>query len=489
MKETSMVSRRELLKTISVAGIAAAGSTAGMANAAPKAEAKSSLGQLPLSDEQFVWRAVEAMIWGMPAVNLELMFQASRQSVNGQANQITYWSRLLDWKNQTLTPNSDVVYLQPFYNTRDAGPVVIEIPPADDGILNGTLMDAWQSPHEDVGPAGLDAGKGGRYLILPPDYAGQVPEGYHAFRSPTYGGYGIIRSILRSGSQADLEKAVAYGKRIRLYPLSAAHNPPPTTYLDASGALFDSTIPFDLRFFEHLARCVQNEPWLPRDRAMIDSLRMIGIEKGKPFAPDEKQRKLLNGAARQAHTLLDAGYERLFDTPFAKGSRWAFLTSPDYAKQATQGFPDPNQYPTDERGLLFTLVWFTPRRLGDGMFWIMTHLDAAGGALDGSKTYRLRVPPKVPINQYWSLTLYDRHTHAFIREMPYTSRSSQTQGLRTNQDGSVDLYMGTKAPKGWEANWLPTNASQRFEAMMRFYGPEPALFNHSWVLPDIERIG
>jgi hypothetical protein len=113
-------------------------------------------------------RAVEAVIWAMPAVNLDLMLQAMIGSAKGKPNQIVYWSRLPDWKNQTLTPNPDVIYLMPFFNTKDAGPMVLEIPPADDGVINGTIMDAWQVPLEDVGPAGVDKGKGGKYLILPP---------------------------------------------------------------------------------------------------------------------------------------------------------------------------------------------------------------------------------------------------------------------------------------------------------------------------------
>jgi hypothetical protein len=433
-------------------------------------------------------RAIEAMIWGMPAVNLELMYQAMLRTTPGRANQILYWSRLLDWKCQTLTPNSDVIYLKPFWDMREVGPIVVEIPPADDGVINGTLMDSWQTPLEDVGPAGVDGGKGGKYLILPPGHDAPEPAGYHVFHSQTYGGYGLLRSILRSGSPADLAKAVAYARRIRLYPLSQAANPSPTTFVDADGVLFDSTIPYDARFYEHLDRFVQKEPWLERDRAMIDTLKTIGIEKGKSFAPDARMRKQLNAAAADTHAMLDARFEQLFDTRFAPGSRWAFLTSMEYAKQATTGFVDPNGYPIDDRGLLFTYVFFTPRRLGEGQFWIMTHKDKAGHVLDGGRSYRLRVPANAPIRQYWSITLYDRVTHAFIRNMPFTSRSSQTPGLRKNSNGSVDLYFGPKAPKGWEANWAPTNRTRRFEAMARFYGPEPALFDHSWVLPDIERI-
>ena len=231
-------------------------------------------------------RAIEAVIWGMPAVNLDLMLQSMIGSAKGKPNQIVYWSRLPDWKNQTLTPNPDVIYLMPFFNTREVGPMVLEIPPADDGVINGTVMDAWQVPLEDVGPAGVDKGKGGKYLILPPGYAAAVPDGYIALASQNYQGYALLRSILRSGSDADVAKAVAYAKRIKVYPLTLAANPPPTTFVDAIDVVYDSTIPYDLRYFQSLDRVVQMEPWLARDRLMIDMLKAIGIEKGKPFDPD-----------------------------------------------------------------------------------------------------------------------------------------------------------------------------------------------------------
>jgi len=135
-------------------------------------------------------RAIEAVIWGMPAVNLDPMLQAMIGSARGKPNQIVYWSRLPDWKNQTLTPNPDVIYLMPFFNTKDAGPMVLEIPPADGGVINGTVMDAWQVPLEDVGPAGADKGKGGKYLILPPNYSSAIPDGYIALPSGPQPGAG-----------------------------------------------------------------------------------------------------------------------------------------------------------------------------------------------------------------------------------------------------------------------------------------------------------
>ena len=137
------------------------------------------------------------------------------------------WGKPLDWKNQTLTPNPDVIYVMPFFNTKDVGPMVLEVPPADDGVLNGSIMNCWQAAIEDIGPGGVDKGKGGKYLILPPDFpADQVPAGYIPMHSDTFQGYALIRSVLASGRDADVAKAIAYSKRLRLYPLSAAANRP-----------------------------------------------------------------------------------------------------------------------------------------------------------------------------------------------------------------------------------------------------------------------
>ena len=176
-------------------------------------------------------RAVEAVIWGMPAVNYNLMYQEMMRKVSGGFNEVLYWSRLLDWKNQTLTPNPDVIYLMPFFNTKDVGPVVLEIPPADDGVFNGSVMNYWQAAIEDVGPGGVDKGKGGKYLILPPGYdRSAVPDGYIVMPSDTYQGYALLRSVLKSGSADNVTKAVIYAKRIKVYPLSQADNPAPTRF-------------------------------------------------------------------------------------------------------------------------------------------------------------------------------------------------------------------------------------------------------------------
>jgi len=432
-------------------------------------------------------RAVEAIIWGIPAVNYDLMFQSMVRDAKGAVNQILYWSGLADWKNQYLTPNPDTIYFMPFFSTKDVGAVVLEIPPADDGSITGTIMDCWQMALEDVGPAGVDKGKGGKYLILPPGYKDKIPEGYIALPSFTYQGYALLRSILKSRDDADIAKAVAYGKRIKLYPLSAAAKPPQTTFIDAIDVVVSGVIPYDVRFFQSLDRMVQVEPWLERDRAMIDPLKSLGIEKGKPFTPDGKTSDILKSAAQEALALFDLRYETAYE-PHNKGTRWFLPADKDLMGSVESGFTQTDIYPTDGRGTVFYFAYSTIKHLGAGQFYLFVSRDKDGNPLDGAATYRLTVPPKPPVKQYWSAVLYDFSTHALIREMPRASRSSQSPGLQTNIDGSVDVYFAPKAPDGKESNWVPTDRNGRFEALFRFYGPDKPLFDKTWVLPDIEKL-
>lgn len=427
-------------------------------------------------------RAVEAILWGMPAVNFELMLMAF-QKLNGAPNQIAYWSRPLDWRNQTLTPNPDTIYFMPFYDVRN-GPMVLDIPPADDGSITGSIDDSWQNALEDVGPAGADKGSGGKYLIVPPDFNDTIPEGYTPVRSDTYRGYAILRSNLKSGSDADIDKAVAYGKRIRFYPLSGDASQ--TKFVDAYGQMFDATIPYDASFFDALNRFVQAEPWLKRDKVMIDMLGSLGIRQGQPFSPDAKTRRIFDSAAREAHASINEQYEKVFTPPFNEGTHWALPASREVTEGMPNFFSKPDQYPIDGRAVTYSMAYFSAKQIGTGQFYLMTIKDRNGNWLDGGKTYRLNVPANAPVKLYWSVTVYDGVTHALIRDTRWSSRSSNTPGLQRNPDGSVDVYFAPVAPASEQSNWMPTSSGRRFEVLFRLYGPQKPFFDKTWKLPDIE---
>ena len=433
-------------------------------------------------------RAVEAAIWGMPAVNTDLMRQEMLTKTAGKVNQIIYWGRPLDWHNQTLTPNPDAIYFMAFYDTKEVGPVVLEIPPGDArASVTGNIVTVWQTAIEDVGLLGVDEGAGGKFAILPPGYKDQVPDGFIALQSDTFSGYALIRSSLKSHGDADVAKAVAYGKGIKFYPLSAAGNPPATIFTDVQDVDYDSTIRYDASFYENLDRVVQGEPWLERDRAMIDQLRTIGIEKGKTFAPDKATTAILNSAIKEAKTLLETRYDAGFP-PFFPDSRWMLPTLQEAMDGQGTTYADPDRYAIDARALLYTYGYISIKRPGTAQFYLVSIRDKDGDGYDGAKTYRMTVPPNVPVEQYWSVTAYDRETHALIKNMDRASRASNAAELQKNADGSVDIFFGPKAPAGKETNWVATDPARGFELMFRLYGPKKEFFAKAWTMPDVEKV-
>ena len=432
-------------------------------------------------------RAVEAVIWGMPAINTELMRQEMLKA-GGKDNQIVYWGRPLDWHNQTLTPNPDTLYFMGFYDIKAAGPMVIEVPPAgNDGSLNGNFVTLWQAALEEAGLLGVDKGAGVKFVILPPGYKDNVPKGYEPLQSDTFTGYFMVRSNLKSHGDADVQKSIAYGKRVKFYPLSQADNPPETVFTDVEDAPFDSTIRYDLSFFTLLDQIVQREPWIDRDRAMIDQLRSIGIEKGKPFNPNDATRNALKQGIAEARASLAAKYDAGFP-PFFAGTHWTMPTLPEAVQAQATNYADPASYAVDARGLAYTYAFIGIKRLGVGQFYLINIKDKEGKSYEGDKTYRLHAPPNVPVEQYWSVTAYDRETHALIKGVDRASRASNNPEVMKGGDGSVDIFFGPKAPRGKESNWVPTDPQRGFELMFRLYAPKKEFFDKVWVLPDVERV-
>ena len=347
-------------------------------------------------------------------------------------------------------------------------------------------MDCWQAALEDVGPAGVDKGKGGKYLILPPGHKDTPPDGYFVLQSQTFRGFALLRTIVRSGGSADSQKLSITASR-SLYPLSQDASPPQTTFVDMINVVFDATIPYDMRFFQSLDRVVQSEPWLPRDKVMIDLLRSIGIEKGKPFKPDARTQKTLNAAINEAHSWLNTRYETVFPPHYGAG-QWFIPGTAELIETVATFYEKENAYSVDARGLSGYWAFSTIKQLGAGQFYLMAIRDKTGAAFDGSKNYHLTVPANAPVKQYWSAVVYDRATHALIRNASRLSRSSQNPDLQKNADNSVDVYFGPKAPAGNQANWIATNPGGEFEVLFRLYGPEKPLFDKTWKLPDIEKV-
>jgi len=438
-----------------------------------------------LEYELALQRGTQAVIWGMPAVSMKAFFQ-SMQGLGAGYQDIVYVSKPFVSRHGFLTANNNVPYVAVFLNTKD-GPVVLDVPAASEKtVYFGSILDMWQTPIADVGPAGDDKGKGGKYLFLPPGYTGDVPDGYLVYRPDTFTLPVVLRPVSRNGGT--LEEAVAYAKSLRAYSLKEADNPPPGLYIDAWSKAWDTLPVYDETFFATLAEVIDEEPVLERDLAMTGLLSGIGINKGQPFKPEGDTLAGLKQAAQTGYDIL----QDRFISPggalklYGQGMQWMVINVD--RQQAAKGFPflTPDRLLIDERGILYFWATFLPKQLGGGSFYLMGIKDKDGDLLDGKSLYRLRVPKDVPASEFWSAIAYSMKTKGFIENTKPVGLSSQDKNLEANADGTHDIYFGPSAPKGWESNWVQTG--EDFFLIFRLYGPSKEVVEGKWTLNDVEKV-
>lgn len=428
-------------------------------------------------------RAVEAAIWGMPMVSVDAMRQAYFRDAGAKYNDIVYFSKAANWKFQFTTPNASTHYVYFNFNLKN-GPVVVDIPAAVEAGLFGSLVGAWETPIADVGPAGEDKGKGGKYLLLPPDYKGNIPTGYISLKFETINGYALLRAIPASPSDTDQTRAISLVKKIRVYSLAQAANPPQQNYIDVSGKLLDGAVAFDERFYASLAKMVNEEPVMTRDLVAMQQLHSLGIEKGKQFKPDNATKTILRRAAQEAHEIFMAG--AISGEAWWSGTQWNLPETS--GPKSGFSYVANDRLDIDSRGMVFFLAFAAPAELGAATFYVVSGHDSQGVVLLGQKNYKLHVGANVPAKQYWAVTAYDLDTACLIKNMPSPGLDSYNQKMRRNKDGSVDIYFGPKAPKGQENNWIPTANGKPWFTMFRFYGPDKALFDKTWQMADIKEL-
>jgi hypothetical protein len=251
--------------------------------------------------------------------------------------------------------------------------------------------------------------------------------------------------------------------------------------------LYEGLAHYDASFFTSLARMLNEEPVQPRDLEMMGMLLPLGIEKDKEFKPDAALTATLNSAAQEAQAWLVDGLARSSTDKFWPDRKWVIPTPPIGVTTLFK-WDVPHYFDVDARGIALASFFGPTASLGKGSFYLGTFVDAAGQPLQGENTYRLRVPADAPVHEFWALTVYDKETAALFRESTHLTVGSLDKGLQKNADGSVDLYIGPKAPPGQEANWLYTPAGKGWWPWFRLYGPEQAFFDKTWKLPDIERV-
>jgi len=427
-------------------------------------------------------RGVQALLIAMPAASLAAMRKGIRSF--GPDNQtVIIFPTLMDAKALFLTANTESIYATAWIDLKN-GPIVIESPPNTLGIVD----DFWFNYVADLGNAGPDKGKGGKFLFLPPGYSGAVPDGYHVYKSRTFGNWFFTRGFQVNGDPkpgADSIKA-----NLRIYPLAQAAKPPSTNFVDVSGKAFNTIHATDFSFFDEVNQVVQDELNAATDPETLGLLAAIGIEHGKAFAPDERMKKILTEAAAVGSATARAlsYHPRDPEAALYPNSAWqtAFIGG-------SYEFQRDGVRLLDARSMFFFMATgITPamnvKVPGVGAQYAGANWDAKGQPFDGSKTYRLHLPPNIPAKDFWSLVIYDYQTRSLLQTDQLPSIGSQKKGVVVNPDTSVDVYFGPKAPPGKEANWVQTWPGKGWSIILRLYGPEQAFFDKTWKPGEFEEV-
>ena len=449
-----------------------------------------------LKDELLFQRAVQTYIWALPALNMYAMKEGSEKVFGKGYNVLPIWKERLNAKTLITTPNSDVIYAMGYLDLKADGPMVIEVPPGLQGILDDFFQRPICSERKiagriwcgDVGLPGPDRGKGGKYLILPPDYRGDVPREFYTLRSRTYGVFVFWRGFFKDPKQ--LEGPVNLLEKTRIYPLGNRKSAKPMQFPNASNVPVNMLYPADGSAFDMLARFLAHEYVDPADMEMRGMAASLGIIKGKKFQPDAHTREVLDRAARTASRIGHAiAYEPqtiVANSLWYKDRRWlnvfpgnaTFTADTFNFIDARTGF-FTNAYSASP-GMAATMV-------GVGAKYPATFVDAEGNFLSGSLSYRLRLPKGIPAALFWSVSVYDSITASGLDNgQSFPSINAMDKPVK-NKDGSIDIYFGPDSP-GEGKNWLATVPDKGFFVILRLYGPTKAFFDKSWKPSDLQKL-
>ena len=434
-----------------------------------------------LYDQIDFQRAVECVTLTTSGASLS-GFRNSLRKFGPDNETMIIWEDRMDSKVILLTPNTTVVYTFMWIDLKD-GPMVMETPPNTLGLID----DFWFQYVTDYGNAGPDQGKGGKYLLVPPGYEGKIPDGYFVAKSATYGNWLVMRGFMENFDPKPVVKNMK--ENFKLYPLG--DQPKSVNFVNVSGKAFNTVHASDFQFFEEVNAIVQEEPASAFSPEILGYLASIGIEKGKPFAPDARMKKILTEAA-----LVGNAYSRVNEYRNRDKSFKAYPGSQTWET----GFPGNSSLfekdgvrLIDQRlGFHYYATGITPAMVtppvGKGSQYMKGMRDSEGNPLSGDKQYKLHIPANVPAVQFWDVTVYDVQTRSLLQtDYPFPGVTSSDKNVVQNADGSFDVYFSYEKPEG-NVNWIQTVPGKNWHMLWRIYGPLEPWFDKTWRPGEIELV-
>ncbi len=428
-------------------------------------------------------RGVEAFNCGIPATSIYTLLRGLEEA-GAKPLEISIFEQLMDARTLYLTGNTTTMYVFSHVDLSQ-GPIVAEIPP---GVL-GFLDDAYFRYVIDFGPLGPDQGKGGKYLLVPPGYEGEIPDGYFVAKSETFHHWFLLRAPVKNGDTKAAADGIKAGAR--LYRLSQAGNPPEQMFHNHSGKQYNTIHANSYEFFEELNAVIQREPAAAFSAELVGIFAAIGIKKGQPFKPDARMKRLLIEAAAigNAHARAISFNSRNKDAYTWPDRKWTLPFT-----GGSHEWVDNGERVLDNRAYFhYIATGVTPAMaksaVGKGSAYIHTARDSKGSYLDGGKTYKIEVPGPVPAKDFWSFMVYSgQHRSMLETSQKSAGVDSLSERLKPNADGSYTVWFGSEAPEGQEGNWVQTIPGKSFHAMFRLYGPLQPWMDRSWKVGDFELV-
>jgi len=450
----------------------------------PQAEAES------LRDEMYFQNAVQSYILTLPILNTIGLRDGSEAAFGAGYNVLPIWKDRMDARAWVPTPNADVIYSMSYLDLKKDGPLVIAAPPN----VIGMFTDFYQHTITDVGAIGPDRASGGLYLLLPPDYEGEVPKGYFAFKSSTYNVFLFFRTVMAKGENGpDPAPAVANAERTRIYPLWAPEKDvKPMEFPNGSGKRVNMMYPTDSSYWAKLKAFVDYEPVASIDPVTRGMLAAIGIVKDQPFEPSDKQKDLLQKAVTTAPRMIMAGRQL-----GRADKRNLYYKDRQYENTWAGGTAEWNQgtyLDIMQRASFFQVAYSSApamvmRTLDAGSKYPFTVRDADGDFLDGAKSYKLHLPPNPPAALFWAVTAYN----VTDGTMPETDQALPSingfNKVKKNDDGSIDLFFGPRKPDASpDTNFIQTVDGRAFLVTVRLYGTGVEFYDQTWKPDDVVKL-
>ena len=425
-------------------------------------------------------RAVELFLNGTQASSMYAMLEG-HVKIGFKANHtVGITEDLMNARSIWLTPQTTTPYVHAEIDVKN-GPVVFEITTPAMGLLDDAFFRY-------VG----DIVKNGKYLVVGPDYKGEIPEGYIVLKTKTYRHWLLLR-IVQPG---DRKKAVqAFKDGFKVYPLSDVKKPASTKFVNLSNKQYNTVHASDVTIYDELNAIIQYEPADAWDAELVGLAGSIGIKKGKEFKPDARMKKILVEAAAIGNASARSIMLKPRDSNvyFYPGKRqWFSPLAP--LSGGTYDFANKGERKLDDRvGFYYYATGSTPLMVkppvGKGSVYEIGSMDKEGNMLDGSKTYSVTLPGPIPAKDFWSFMVYDNHTRSILETDQVTGGlDSNAKGLKLNKDGSATVYFGPKEPEGHETNWVQTMPNKGYNVLLRLYGPLQPWFDKTWMPGDFELV-